>query len=255
MKKIVIAKIVKNTEIAADIFDMTVAAPEIAKNAGAGQFVEIYLDNGENLLPRPISICETDGDTIRLVYRIAGKGTRLLSERPVGSDLRILGLLGNGFSIDRGLNNHVLVGGGIGIPPLLELAKALKGEGEVKVFLGFRDNLFLVDDFLRTGASVQLATDDGSAGFKGNVVEMIKKTNPDIDCIYSCGPKVMLKGLSELARLKNIPCQVSMEERMACGVGACVGCAVKIRDGEGWNYKKVCKDGPVFNSDEVVWDE
>ena len=146
----------------------------------------------------------------------------------------------------------LLVGGGIGVPPLLETAKRLDCKSKIAV-LGFRSNPFLVNEFARVCDRVYVTTDDGSEGFKGNVVQLMEKENLTADMIYSCGPKIMLKFLSEYAMKNNIPCQVSMEERMACGIGACVGCVVEIKEGDGTTYKKVCKDGPVFDCKEVVW--
>ena len=137
------------------------------------------------------------------------------------------------------------------MPPLIETCKQLKGKKIV--VLGFRSGSFLVEEFEKLGAKVYVATDDGSVGFKGNVVDLLRAEGIKGDMIYSCGPKIMLKFLSMYAEENNIPCQVSMEERMACGIGACVGCVVQIKDGEGWAYKKVCKDGPVFDSREVCW--
>ncbi|MGL4791292.1 MAG: dihydroorotate dehydrogenase electron transfer subunit, partial [Anaerotignaceae bacterium] len=148
--------------------------------------------------------------------------------------------------------NHVLVGGGIGVPPLLELAKQLKGN--ITVFIGARTAPILIEEFEKI-ATVHVATDDGSVGFKGNIVALMDKINPDVDFIYSCGPNVMLKYLSKWALEKGIDPQVSMEERMACGIGACVGCAIKVKSGNDWEHKKVCKDGPVFLGSEVIWND
>lgn len=251
MKTQEIAKVISNNKIAEGIYDLVISSPVIAKNAKAGQFVEVYPDNGVNLLPRPISICEIEGDTLRLVFQVVGAGTSLFAKLKAGDEIRVLGSCGNGYTLTEG--KAVLVGGGIGVPPLLETVKRLKGEKIV--VLGFRSGSFLVDEFKKYGAKVYIATDDGSVGFKGNVVQLLEAENITGDVIYSCGPKIMLKFLAEYAKKQNIACQVSMEERMACGIGACVGCVIKIKTTEGWTYKKVCKDGPVFNSEEVVWNE
>lgn len=251
MKTVEIAK-VKSIDFITDIIcDLKLYCPNIAKEAKAGQFVEVYPDNGVNLLSRPISICEIDKNegTLRLVFQIVGKGTKLFSQLKPNDEIRLLGPCGNGYTLGEG--KAILVGGGIGVPPLLETCKQLKGEKIV--VLGFRSGSFLVDEFEKLGAKVYVATDDGSVGFKGNVVDLLKAEKITGDMIYSCGPKIMLKFLSMYAADNNISCQVSMEERMACGIGACVGCVVQIKDGDSWTYKKVCKDGPVFDSKEVCW--
>ncbi|MEA5084695.1 MAG: dihydroorotate dehydrogenase electron transfer subunit [Lachnospiraceae bacterium] len=257
MKSIAIAEILYNNKLSDGIFEMIIAAEAIAKEAKAGQFVNVYTGLGENILPRPISISEIDKNsgTLTLIYQVVGKGTKCFSEFVAGQEIKVLGPLGNGFTIPSEEGNHVVVGGGIGAPPLIELMKALKGT--VTVFLGARSNPILVEKFEALGATVHIATDDGNVGFKGNVVQLMDKIQPKADFIYSCGPKIMLKFLSQWAKDKGVNAQVSMEERMACGIGACVGCAVKIKkEGESdWQNLKVCKDGPVFMSNEVVWDE
>ena len=253
-KTIVDATILKNEQIAPDIFDMILHTKELAKEAKAGQFVKLYPDNNKNLLPRPISICEIDKDkeTLRLVYQKIGEGTCLFSTMGEGEKIRVLGNCGNGYEIfEEEDKTHIFVGGGIGVPPLLETCKQVKGKKIV--ILGFRTGQFLKEDFEKQGATVYIATDDGSVGFKGNVVELMKNENITGDYIYSCGPKPMLLALTTYAKEREIYTQVSMEERMACGIGACVGCVVKILENGDAVYKKVCKDGPVFNSLEVVY--
>lgn len=258
MKKVLMASILKNSLLIDNIYEMIISAKEIANEAKAGQFVQLYTGQSDMLLPRPISICEIDRNqgTLRLIYQNVGKGTAFFSNLKVDDEIKVMGPLGNGFTIDNGTYaNHVVVGGGIGVPPLLQLAKELKGN--VSVFIGARSNPILVKEFEELGAKVYVATDDGSVGFKGNAVELVKSISPDMDVIYSCGPKIMLKFVAKLAQEHNIKSQVSMEERMACGIGACVGCAIKIKntnDGN-WTHLKVCKDGPVFFGDEVIWDE
>lgn len=251
MKTVEMCKILSNTALAEGIYDMTFACPDISAQAKPGQFVEIYPDNGANLLARPISICEIKDGAIRVVFQKIGKGTELFSKLKPGDTIRVLGPCGNGYNLKEG--TALLVGGGIGVPPLLEACKQLSGEKTV--VLGFRSGSFLTEEFEKYGASVYISTDDGSVGFKGNVVDLIKEKNITAEHIYSCGPKIMLKFLSQLAMEKNIDTQVSMEERMACGIGACVGCVVKIKSADGWEFKKVCKDGPVFDCKEVAWNE
>lgn len=255
MKTVCEAKILKNINITPTIMDMVIYAPLIAKEAKAGQFINMYTGKGEMLLPRPISICDFDAKngTLRVVYSVVGKGTELFSKMKEGEAVKVLGPLGNGFSIDENAKKSILVAGGIGAPPILGLAKRLKGD--ISVFLGAREKNILSEEFEAVGARVYLSSDAGVEGFKGNVVELMKKENVQGDIIYTCGPKIMLKGVACYGEDKNIPVQVSMEERMACGIGACVGCAIKIKDGNGgFNHLKVCKDGPVFDGKEVLWD-
>lgn len=258
MKTVLMAKVLKNTFMTEEICEMIILAPEIAEESKAGQFVDLYTGKGEFLLPRPVSICEIDKKegTLKLLYQVVGKGTKIFSELQENDMIKVVGPLGNGFTIiPNTCGAHVVIGGGIGAPPLIQLVKEL--QGKVYVFLGFRNNPILVKEFEALGAEVRVATDDGSVGFHGNVIDLIRKINPHTDKIYACGPPIMLKYAALWAAEKNIAAQVSMEERMACGIGACVGCAVKIkRQGEiDWSNLKVCKDGPVFLSNEVVWNE
>ncbi len=256
MKKTETARVLSNNKLAEGIFDITLECPEVSALAKAGQFIEIYPDNGANLLARPISICEIKENVLRIVFQTVGKGTKLFSEYKSGDEVRILGTCGNGYDLKKG--SALLVGGGIGVPPLFETAKQLiAAGGKVTVVLGFRSGSFLSDEFEKLGAEVHIATDDGSVGFKGNVVDLIKTKKLTAETVYACGPKIMLKFLAMHCEGQNMPLQVSMEERMACGIGACVGCVVKIKDeasADGWTYKKVCKDGPVFDSREVCWE-
>lgn len=257
MKKVYYPVVVNQRQIAENIFCMELQCNEIAETALPGQFINLYCKEGERLLPRPISICETDKEKgiVTLVYAVVGKGTENFSYLKKGDTIKILGPLGNGFKIDENIKNHILIGGGIGTPPLVELAKRLKGT--VYVFLGFAGNPILVEKLESYGAKVFVATEDGSAGFKGNVIELLNKENIKGDMIYSCGPRLMLKAVSKWAENAGIRAQISMEERMACGIGVCVGCTCKIKktDEEDWQNRKVCTDGPVFWSEEVIWDE
>lgn len=257
MKKLYYPIIIEQNQIARGIFSMKLQCNEIAETALPGQFVNLYCREGERLLPRPISICETDREKgiLTLVYAVVGKGTESFSRLKKGDTIKVLGPLGNGFKIDESMKIHILIGGGIGVPPLVELAKHLKGE--IYAFLGFAENPILVEEFKGHGAKVFVATDDGSAGFKGDVIELIKNENITGDMIYSCGPKPMLKAVGKWAEDMGIKAQISMEERMACGIGVCVGCVCKIKkkEEEDWQNRKVCTDGPVFWSEEVIWDE
>ncbi len=257
MKKLYYPIIIEQNQIARGIFSMKLQCNEIAGTAMPGQFVNLYCREGERLLPRPISICETDREKgiLTLVYAVVGKGTESFSRLKKGDTIKVLGPLGNGFKIDESIKIHILIGGGIGVPPLVELAKHLKGE--IYAFLGFAESPILVKELESHGSKVFVATDDGSAGFKGNVIELVKNENITGDMIYSCGPRPMLKAVGKWAEDMGIRAQISMEERMACGIGVCVGCVCKIKkkEEEDWQNRKVCTDGPVFWSEEVIWDE
>lgn len=255
MKQVYQTKVVENRKISPDIYKMTIMSKEIAESARAGQFVNVYCKNPGSLLARPISISQINKkeNTIVLIYGVVGKGTKSLSNLKRDEKIEILGPLGNGFKIPEEDLNHIVIGGGIGVPPLVELVKELKGN--IEVFLGFRDTPILVEEFERYGAKVYMATEDGSQGVKGNVMDIIKEKKVEGDLIYSCGPRPMLRTVSKWAGEKGIKAQVSMEERMACGVGACVGCVCKVKGEKGVENKRVCKDGPVFWGDEVIWDE
>lgn len=246
--------ILENGEISPGIFKMVVASNRIESTAKPGQFVNLYCREGSRLLPRPISICEIDreNNTLTFVYGVVGKGTKEFSEMKAGEHIELLGPLGSGYKIDEEIDEHIIVGGGLGVPPLLELIKNLKGEK--KVYLGFRSDSYLVEEFEKHGAKVQIATDDGSQGFKGTVVDLMKHTNASGKMVYACGPKPMLMAVADWARENAIRAQLSLEERMGCGIGTCVGCVVRIKNEDTWDYKKVCVDGPVFWSGEVVWD-
>ena len=247
------AVIVSQKCIGTDIYDMVLSFPRGAKEAKPGQFIAMYCEDGTKLLPRPISICGIDAEkgTLRVVYRIAGEGTRLFSEMREGDSLEVLGPLGNGFTMKE--EKAIIVGGGIGIPPMLELAKQLSCEKTV--VLGYRDELFLKDEF-ESYADVVVATEDGSCGTKGTVIDAIKEAGVDGKVIYACGPMPMLKALAEYAEAHDMEAQISLEERMACGIGACLGCICKTKKKDhhtNVNNQRICKDGPVFDAEEVVF--
>ena len=247
------AVIVSQKCIGTDIYDMVLSFPRGAKEAKPGQFIAMYCEDGTKLLPRPISICGIDAEngTLRVVYRIAGEGTRLFSEMKEGDSLEVLGPLGNGFTMKE--EKAIIVGGGIGIPPMLELAKQLSCEKTV--VLGYRDELFLKEEF-EACADVVVATEDGSCGTKGTVIDAINEANVDGAVICACGPMPMLKALAEYAEAHDMEAQISLEERMACGIGACLGCICKTKKKDhhtNVNNQRICKDGPVFDAKEVVF--
>lgn len=240
--------------IAKDIYSLWLKTDKIAAQARPGQFVSVYCNDGGHLLPRPISLCEINQEkgTLRLVYRVVGKGTEMFAALKAGDSVEVLGPLGNGFPMEEAEGKRVfLIGGGIGVPPMLETAKQLKGEPVL--VMGYRDELFLTDEMKKAGELV-IATEDGSAGTKGNVLDAIRENDLKADMIFACGPKPMLRALKAYGLENNIPCYVSMEERMACGVGACLGCvcqSTEVDEHSQVKNKRVCKDGPVFLSTEV----
>ncbi|MGN0278976.1 MAG: dihydroorotate dehydrogenase electron transfer subunit [Lachnospiraceae bacterium] len=253
-KKKVKAKVVSQKQIADQIFDLWLET-ELVKDAHAGQFIAVYPHNASTLLPRPISICEVDraANRLRLVYRIAGKGTAEFSACKAGDTLEILGILGNGFPLEKAKGKKVfLMGGGIGIPPMLELAKEL--DADKQILVGYRSkDLFLEEDLAKYG-NVYIATEDGSVGTKGNVMDAIRVNHLSADVIMACGPMPMLRAIKQYAEEQGIEAYISLEERMACGVGACLGCVCKTREVDHHshvNNARICTDGPVFEAKEV----
>lgn len=253
-----IAKVISQQKLADGIYSMWIKT-EIAKEAKAGQFVAVFPKQGDKLLQRPISICEISEDraALRIVYRVAGSGTAEFSKYTENEDIRLMGPCGNGFDTDAVKDNQlaVLVGGGIGVPPMLELGKALKRSGKQVTFvLGYRNkDMFLFEDF-KAVADVVIATDDGSIGTKGTVIDALKENYLGESIILSCGPMPMLRGLKNYAQEKGIPAYISLEERMACGVGACLGCVAKTKKKDAHshvNNARVCVEGPVFNAEDV----
>ena len=253
-KKQVMAEIIRHTSLSDGIFDMTLKAEEIAKEAKAGQFISVYLNNKSKILPRPISICGIDKEagTLRIVYRTVGDGTKELSDYKEGEMVKILGPLGNGFTQKD--KKAILIGGGIGIPPMLELMKQL--DCDKIAVLGYRDSdMFLKDEF-EAVCDVKVATEDGSQGAKGTVIDAIEKYGVEGKVIYACGPMPMLKALAVYAEEHGMEAQISLEERMACGIGACLGCICKTKEKDhhtNVNNTRICKDGPVFDAKEVVF--
>ncbi len=286
-KSILEVSIIGNTAIASDVYKMIIKVPEISREIHPGQFLNVYLKNQSRLLPRPISLCEVQGDTVTLVYGIVGKGTTELSKYSQGDSLIINGPNGNGFILDEfykfyqnkenPVKEVVLVGGGIGVPPLVELAKRLREKFNYKkmdvkltAVLGFRDEGFLIEEIKTHCHQVFVATDSGSTGYRGNVLELIKELDVCGDYYFACGPKKMLESLTEHCSNQDsrIPIQVSIEERMGCGYGACVGCTCKVEASAGDEIsfldqasgrkvalKKVCQDGPVFMGKDVIWND
>ncbi len=246
------ARVIGQEILATDIYSLVLHAPEIAGQAVAGQFVSVYSGDGARLLPRPISLCGIDAEegTIRLVYRIAGEGTREFSCLKAGEHVEVMGPLGNGFTLRD--KPAILIGGGIGIPPMLQLAGEVKGEK--KIVLGYRDEIFLTEEFEACG-QVYLASEDGAYGVKGNVLDAIREYGIQGGVIYACGPTPMLRAIQAYAKEQGIEAQISLEEKMACGIGACLACVCRSQEQDPHshvNNKRICKDGPVFDAGEVV---
>ena len=251
--------VVSQKQIGTGIYDLTIQTKEIAAAAKAGQFVSVYSNDASKLLPRPISLCGIDrkAGTLRLVYRVTGEhtGTEEFSRLQAGDTMKIMGPLGNGFTVEKG-RKAFLIGGGIGVPPMLQLAKEMKDAGEnFQIVMGYRDaGTFLLDEFKEQGESFG-ATEDGSVGTKGNVLDAIRENHLDADVIYACGPTPMLRALKAYAEEQNMTCYVSMEERMACGIGACLACVCNSTEKDAHSNvknKRICKEGPVFNAKEVA---
>ncbi|MBU4140710.1 MAG: dihydroorotate dehydrogenase electron transfer subunit [Candidatus Omnitrophica bacterium] len=258
-------KILYNKKAGPDYFKMAICAPGIAQKALPGQFVHLRCQNSvEPLLRRPFSFHRINRNNFEILYKVVGRGTNLLAKRRKGDKIDVLGPLGNGFTATR--SKIILAAGGMGVAPLLALAEKLADRKKIVVLLGAKTkgSVLCAGDFKKLGVKLQIATDDGSQGYKGLVTDLLKKllllraTHPPTSLgtgnaqrttIYACGPKAMLKEIARISRRFRMPAYASLEEDMACGVGACLGCAVKTTAG----YKRVCKDGPVFNLQEIKW--
>ena len=280
MRKKLQAAVLSQIELIPGIFDLKLSAPAIAEEAHAGQFVNVYCADKSRLLPRPISLAGIDPEKgeIRLVYRVSGAGTEEFSRLQEGGSVELLGPIGNGFPIKEAGRQVFLIGGGIGIPPLLETAKALKAPvmcGDAKVsetsgstpivtaVLGYRDShTFLADEFAEVCDSVLIATEDGSVGTRGTVLDAIREYekkeahgDPADIVWFACGPTPMLRALKTCAAENGIACWLSLEERMACGVGACLACVCRTAEKDEHSQvknRRVCKDGPVFRAEEIT---
>lgn len=246
--------VMNQEKIAEGIYSLWIQTEMIADEAKPGQFVSVYSADKSRMLPRPISICEIDKEkrALRLVYRVAGKGTEEFSHLKEGDSVDVMGPLGNGFPLERAKDRRVfLMGGGIGVPPMVETAKEL--EAEKIIIAGYRDELFLNKELEENG-NLYIATEDGSCGTKGNVLNAIAANRLKADVIFACGPTPMLRAIKAYALENGIECWISMEEKMACGIGACLACVCKSKEVDAHshvNNKRICKDGPVFLCTEV----
>lgn len=253
------AKVLSQNLLAEGIYELWLETP-MAMDAKPGQFVGVYPVNKSTLLPRPISICEVDKDrsALRLVYRVVGSGTAEFALYQPGDYIMLLGVLGNGFPLDAADGKKaVVMGGGIGVPPLLQTAKELTAKGRatsVTAVMGYRGSeTFLSHEFEQTSKLV-IATEDGSVGTKGNVLDAMRAQNIDCDVIFACGPMPMLRAIKAYATEKGIKAYLSLEERMACGVGACLGCICKTKNIDEHSHvhnARICTDGPVFDAEDL----
>jgi dihydroorotate dehydrogenase electron transfer subunit len=259
-------KILGNIKLGGKYFKLSFVSPPIAKEAKPGQFLEIRVNEGAApFLRKPLGIHSVKGAATELLYEVVGGGTRALSEKGSDETLDVIGPLGNGFSSQFSVlsSQPILVAGGIGVAPLMFLAQKLAKRKPI-ILIGARTKKDILCDkeFKDLGCEVRIATDDGSKGYKGFVTDLLKnvgapfmapvdtgfdKSNPYV--IYTCGPKPMMKAVTNIAARHRVPCQVLLEEYMACGVGVCLGCPVMTKDG----YKMVCRDGPVFEAGEIIW--
>ena len=237
---------IRNNEALTDSVYKMILAGDTSDITNCGQFVNIQLDG--MFLRRPISVCDYDNETLTLVYKVVGKGTEAMASMVAGTKLDILTGLGNGYDLTLAGEKPVLLGGGVGVPPMYNLAKRLREQGkEVKVILGFNtaNEIFYEDEFNALGCDVTVTTVDGSYGVKGFVTTVLE--NMDYTYFYTCGPEPMLKAVHKTSVTSG---QMSFEERMGCGFGACMGCSCKTLTG----YKRICKEGPVMKKEEILWE-
>ncbi|MFH1848344.1 MAG: dihydroorotate dehydrogenase electron transfer subunit [Candidatus Omnitrophota bacterium] len=239
-------KILSNERVQGRYFKLRFSSPRMAKKAAPGQFMEIRVsDANDPLLRKPLGFHRVEGSAIEVLYEAVGKGTEILSKKCAGEKINIIGPLGNGFTLKK---PAVFIAGGIGAAPLLFAAQRIKG---AKALIGGKDKetLLCQKEFMALGCGVEVATESGERGKKGFVTSLMDKL-PKKANLYACGPKAMLREVSRIAQKEKLSCQLLLEEYMACGIGACLGCAVMTKDG----YKMVCKDGPVFEAGDIVWD-
>ena len=256
-KKKETAVVISQEQLADGIFSLWLKT-DASQSAKPGQFISVYTNDGSKLLPRPISICEIDKENgcLRMVYRVTGEdtGTEQFSKLVAGDTIPVIGPLGNGFPLEKAEGKKAfLMGGGIGVPPILELAKQLNCEKK-QIVVGYRNaETFLKEQFEANG-ELYISTEDGSVGTKGNVMHAIAENALEADIIYACGPTPMLRAIKNYAEENGIECYISLEERMACGIGACLACVCKSKEKDhhsNVHNKRICKDGPVFLSTEV----
>ena len=255
------ARILSNRRITADTWLLGMKSPRIAKSARPGQFVMIRVRSGlDPLLRRPFSICGTERDSFLVLYRVVGEGTAILRDAKAGEILSVLGPLGTGFEFPGGDAIPLLVGGGIGVAPLLFLAQRLK-KRKTLFMMGFASEkeVLALPQIKGPRTKVSIATDDGSKGHRGFVTDLIEDylvksgVEKKRHLLFTCGPKGMMSKMADISASHSIPCQCCLEASMACGLGACLGCAIKAPESSGRAYVHVCKDGPVFRTEAIDW--
>lgn len=238
--------VISNKQITSDIFVLCVENKDIKINPG--QFFMLKNWKHELTLMRPISVFKADDETISFMYRVVGQGTQKLTLLKKGDELQLLGPCGNGYPISQISGRVAVVGGGVGIPPLCQTAKILKSADlVVDAYLGYKNEVFANDDFTPYCENVNITTEDGSFGKKGFVTDFLPTDNYDV--VITCGPEIMMRKVGEMCVQNNVKCYCSLEHRMACGIGACLGCSIKTNNG----MKRVCKDGPVFDYLTLIW--
>lgn len=249
-------KLIKKEQLKPDIFKFSLSAKEITDIAKPGQFIEIRVTDGlDPFLRRPISIYNMDKENgvLEIIFRVQGKGTEILSRKQEEDFIDVVGPLGYGTFKYEDYKNIAVLGGGIGVFPLYELTKNASRSATVNAYLGFRDKeaVLLEKEFEEVSDRLVITTDDGSYKTHGFAINELKKDLEEekVDCIFACGPLPLLRAVQTLAKELNIPCQISLEEKMGCGLGVCLGCAVEIVTG---GYEHVCKQGPVFDSNKVI---
>lgn len=254
-------KVISNERLVEDCYKLTLEPVSFLLDAQPGQFVHIRVGNSISpLLRRPFSLSKVTEEGVQIIYKVVGKGTMLLSRTGEGEFLDIVGLLGRGFTIDKDRENHLLIGGGMGIAPLVLLCQRIIQQEEnvsIQAFLGFETSCRTIceEEFKEGNVQLHIATEDGSKGYKGLVSDLLQNyvcslsSRKDIS-LYACGPIPMLKAIGKLALSLELPCQVLLEEMIGCGIGACRGCAVRGKKG----YLLVCKQGPAFDIKEILWD-
>lgn len=242
--KVIKSRITENKLISPKIYKLVVESDKLNEDIKPGQFFMLKTLDNAFLLPRPISVNDTEENKVTFLYRVEGMGTTTISKMRKDDEIQIFGPLGNGFDMNMLKGKIAIVGGGIGIAPLLYLAKKLGKSADV--YLGYRDSVYIAEEFENYSNSLVIVTEDGKTGQKGFVTEYVKIENYDV--VVACGPEIMMNKIIAKCRDKNIKCYISLERRMACGLGACLGCTVETINGN----KRACKDGPIFSSEELV---
>ncbi|WP_432667532.1 dihydroorotate dehydrogenase electron transfer subunit [Wukongibacter baidiensis] len=261
MEKKILCEIIENIEVAQNIHKITLKKPNKDFEIKAGQFINIKCGEGDfPLLRRPISIGLTDEDSMTIYVNKVGKGTELLCDRSKGELVDILGPLGNTFNMDIEKGRVLIVGGGIGVAPLLELTRVLstKKDLDIKAILGYREEPFLTKKFKNYTENIIVVSEKEGFDYKGYVTKPLEEELKEMkyDLVFTCGPEPMLKKVNEICKNNNQTVQLLLEERMACGIGACLVCTCKTKKGDNdWSYVRTCKEGPVFYGEEVIFDE